>query len=167
MLYNPADCYWIVANDTSQVWSSKIMQYIPASDTTYRAWSQTNPTSRNPARADLAVVMQQDALPLYLNTVKLIVTSAGSPDASGTYELDTPTLTQIGNAARDVASGIGLPTGTFTYIDITGTLRVLSAQNVVDLYKAMTLFVAQTTIAVQLRVMGTATELPGNSVTIP
>lgn len=32
------DCYWQVGTDTTQVWSSAVNGYVPASDATYNAW---------------------------------------------------------------------------------------------------------------------------------
>lgn len=37
-LYNPKDWYWIVAGDETRVFSSKIGNYVPASDATYQDW---------------------------------------------------------------------------------------------------------------------------------
>lgn len=36
--YNPKDWYWVVAGDTSKVFSSKIGDFVQASDPTYQAW---------------------------------------------------------------------------------------------------------------------------------
>lgn len=37
--YLPTDWYWIVAGDTTKVFSSSRADYVPATDTTYTAWT--------------------------------------------------------------------------------------------------------------------------------
>lgn len=38
MQYNPKDWYWIVGGDESQVYSSKLGNYVAVADQTYQAW---------------------------------------------------------------------------------------------------------------------------------
>ena len=38
MPFNILDWYWIVAGSTTQVYSSKISNYVPVADATYQAW---------------------------------------------------------------------------------------------------------------------------------
>lgn len=171
MLYNPIDCYWFVGGDTSQVWSSARMEYVPVGDDAYRTWiAQPEAiTSTNPSRADLADVMREHALPLYFAS-GITITSASNPAINGTYALDQKALDQVGAVARDSAVGFGLPNSaeSFQYSDLTGAVKHLSEANVQDLYKAMRNYIAQTTLAVQKRVMGDASmALPSNQARLP
>ena len=52
--YNPRDWYWIVAGSTTQVYSSKIGNYVPISDAAYVAWlAAGNTPSRIGTEAEL------------------------------------------------------------------------------------------------------------------
>lgn len=168
--YNPIDCYWFVAGDITQVWSSARMMYVPVGDDNYQQWlaSGLNTTSTNPAAGDLSAVMQEQALPLYFGAGITIV-SDSTPAINSTYGLDPTTLDQIGTVARDSAAGFGLPLGaeSFQYPDMDGNIRSLSEPNVQNLYKAMRNYVAATTYAIKTRVMGGAADLPSSTVPIP
>lgn len=60
ILYNPANWYWVVADDTSRAWSSAGAAYAPATDATYAAWlAAGNSATRIDNEADLAAVLQQ------------------------------------------------------------------------------------------------------------
>lgn len=163
--YNPGDCYWFVGGDITQVWSSKRMAYVDVGDSDYQLWL-TQPdivTSTNPAATDLSLVMQQQALPLYFSS-GIQIQSASTPAINATYGLDPTTLDQIGTVARDSAAGFGLPLGleTFTYPDLMGNPRALSEPIIQGMYKAMRNYIAQTTFAVQTRVLGGDAALPSN-----
>ena len=99
----------------------------------------------------------------------IVITSTGTPALSGTYALDATTLSQIGPVARDATGGLGLPGGgsTFSYPDASGTPRVLTAETIQGLYKAMRdcLFALNTTAAT-LAAGGTAS-WPAQTATIP
>lgn len=49
VMYDPADWYWIVAGDKTQVWSSARKAYVPVSDTVYQAWGADG---RRPTRIE-------------------------------------------------------------------------------------------------------------------
>lgn len=169
-MYNPIDCYWFVAGDLTQVWASGRMMYVPFDDAAYQTWlaPEGSITSTNPAQADLADVMVEQALPLYFGT-GIIITSDSTPSINSTYALDADSYTLIGNTARDVASGLGFAIGTTTtpVIDLAGNVQTLTESNVLNLYKAMRMYMAQTQTAVVARVMGGTPDLPSNVVGIP
>lgn len=167
-MYNPIDWYWFIGGDNTQVWSSARMEYVPVNDATYGAWvSMPNITSTNPSQADLAAVMIQQALPLYFGS-GIVITSDSTPSMNATYPLDADSVTLIGNAARDVASGLGFALGTTTMpvTDQAGVVHALSEPNVLNLYKAMRAYMATTQAAVQTRAMGGTAALPSNAVGI-
>lgn len=37
-LYDPSNWYWVVAGNTTSVYSSAVSDYVPATDSTYAAW---------------------------------------------------------------------------------------------------------------------------------
>jgi hypothetical protein len=61
---------------------------------------------------------------------------ATAPELSGLYGLD---LIVLGQAARDVAAGLGLPGGgeTFDYHDMSGTTHAFTAAQVQGLYRGL------------------------------
>lgn len=58
MDYDPADHYWLVADDASRLWSSATASYVAADDPTYSAWhaSGGHPT-RIASEAELDAVL--------------------------------------------------------------------------------------------------------------
>ena len=53
-LFNPADCYWIVAGDTTRVYASARQIYVLVADAVYTAWlAANNLPSRIGTEADL------------------------------------------------------------------------------------------------------------------
>lgn len=54
-IFNPRDWYWILDNSTTQVFSSKVGNYVTVTDTTYVAWlsSGYQPTQRNDTEGNL------------------------------------------------------------------------------------------------------------------
>ncbi len=56
--YNPADWYWIVGGDDTQVWSSAAAAYVPAGNATYQEWrSRDGRPTRIASEAELAEVL--------------------------------------------------------------------------------------------------------------
>ena len=54
MIYNPANNYWFVGGDTTQVYSSATAQYVPTNNVAYLAWLNAgNLTSRINSEAEL------------------------------------------------------------------------------------------------------------------
>ncbi len=52
--YTPTNWYWIIADSTTQVYSSVAVAYVPTSDPTYLAWvASGHKASRLPAQQDL------------------------------------------------------------------------------------------------------------------
>lgn len=96
------------------------------------------------------------------------ITSTGTQSLSATYALDDLTLAQIGSIARDAASGLGLPGGgnTFSYPDISGVPKSLSAANVQALYKAMRDLVWQLNTQFAVLAQGGTPSWPAQTATI-
>ena len=56
--FTPANWYWIVNNSTTQVYSSKIGDYVSAADPTYLSWvTTTRKPTRITSEADLGAVL--------------------------------------------------------------------------------------------------------------
>lgn len=163
--------YWFVSGITTQVWSSNTFNYVSIDDTIYQAWLAVPgniPTAALSA-SDLSFVAQTQILPAYFDSTTINITSNGSSDINSTYSVDSGTLNQVGDVARDVASGLGLPlsASVFQYPDATGTSKVLTPENVKDLYKAMRDYIAAFSYAAQTIVMGGSVDLPSKDITIP
>lgn len=57
-LYNPKDWYWVVADSATQVFSSKVGDYVPLSDPAYVAWlAGDNVPTRIASEAELGDVL--------------------------------------------------------------------------------------------------------------
>lgn len=83
---------------------------------------------------------------------------------SAIWKVDDTALTEVGNAARDSGSGLGLPLGlsTFDYADLGGTVRTMNAAEVAQIYMAMRDYVA----AIVLYDTDVEVALPGQPVFI-
>lgn len=63
--YNPFDWYWIVAGDTSQIYSSRAVSYIPPSDPTYQVWlAGGNQPAKIPNQQELIDVLVTYEVPV-------------------------------------------------------------------------------------------------------
>lgn len=63
--YNPADHYWIVAGDDSQVYSSARAGFVPVDDAEYAAWSGSGTATRIVSMAELEDVLRAAKVPPY------------------------------------------------------------------------------------------------------
>ena len=60
VLFDPADWYWIVANDASQIYSSVAQGYVPPSDPAYQAFlAEGKAATRIASEAELRDVLLQ------------------------------------------------------------------------------------------------------------
>src|SRR5262249_22257775 len=58
--YDPSKWYWIVASDTTRVWSSAAATYVPATDAGYTAWlAEGNMATHIVSEAELQEVLAQ------------------------------------------------------------------------------------------------------------
>jgi hypothetical protein len=93
MTYNPANNYWIVSGDTTQVYSSASAQYVPVSDASYQTWlALGNLTSRINSEAELWDVLS-DQFPAGI--------AAGN--VAGQDELKNRQLTKLDQVAFQIA----------------------------------------------------------------
>lgn len=116
--YDVRSWYWIVADSTTQVFSSAVMAYIDPSDENYVAWTDAgNVATPIDSAESLMSVMAGNWLPLYW-IVGVQVESTATPALNGNYPMDQVTQNQISGVANRIAAGRGLPGGgtTFTYM---------------------------------------------------
>lgn len=171
MAYDLTNHYWFVSGITTQVWSSSIFNYVSIDDTTYQIWLAIpgNVPTAALSASDLSFVVQTQILPAYFNSTTINITSNSNASINSTYAIDAATLSQVGDVARDIASGLGLPlsASVFQYPDASGVSQTLNPENVKDLYKAMRDYIAAFSYAAQTIVMGGNVDFPSKDITIP
>lgn len=88
-----------------------------------------------------------------------------NPMLSAIWALDMITTNQIGSVAKDAAAGMGLPMSQpyFAYPDRNGTMRLMNAEEVQQLYRAMRDYIA----GIMMYDTGRQENLPGQPVYIP
>ena len=97
--YKPSDWYWVVASDTTQVYSSAAVAYVPVSDPRYVAWRAAGGQPTQIAtEAELQAVLSaqfpggwpqtlaQKAAALLNNGLTIV--SATNPDINAVYAID-------------------------------------------------------------------------------
>lgn len=158
-LPDPTDCYWFVAGDTNNVWSSQRAALFPISDPTYQAWSATGKltarigtwselydvlTQHAPSSAPaVAAAHQVDLLPnqiaASLFSAGCHIVSTGTPALNGTYSIDPVSQQQMGGVATSIAAGFGFP-ASLTIIpwpDINGVPHGFNQTNFLNLAYAI------------------------------
>lgn len=170
MAYVPTNHYWSVGGDTANVWSSASFTYVSTSDLTYQTWlNASNSPTNTASAADLSLVAQTQVLPAFFDSATIDVTSNLNSSLNSSYSIDRNTLSQVGEVARDVASGLGLPleADAFQYPDAIGVLKTFGPEDIKNLYKAMRDYIALFSYTVQVIVMGNNIPLPSTNITIP
>ena len=168
MDYQPDNCYWFVAGDTTQVFASDRMTYVTAADSAYQSWlDMGNTTSRNPSAVDLSDVLIDYALPLVL-AKGVQFTSKRVPVLNAVYSLDNTSLNAVGNVARDVVAGFGFPLGnsTFSCKDHDGNVHDFDEQAIQNFYKSARNYIASLTVAIRARASHATDALPNTPVVI-
>lgn len=83
MFYNPSDWYWVVAGNSSVVWSSKARSYLAIDNQTYIDWVAKGgfPTRilSEPELWDVLTAQYPNGLPPPLNLSPIDNTFAGDP----------------------------------------------------------------------------------------
>lgn len=161
--YNPADWYWIVAGDTTKVWSSKRSMYVPPADATYVEWlKDAAPTRINAADELVEVLNNRWVQPVLDAGVSVVSTS--TPSLNGTYALDQKSQAAIASISTGISAGKGLPGGgpTFVYAGITFT----SAQ-FLDLASALEGYVYSFLQSLSTIVTTGSGSMPSATLTIP
>src|SRR5689334_18523312 len=111
MFYKVSNWYWFVGNDTSKVFSSAAMAYVPVTNSLYAAWRAVGGQPSPILNAqELFEVLQQQWVPIYLGD-GMQLESTGTPALNGTYPLDQASQSQITGIAASIAAGRGLPGG--------------------------------------------------------
>jgi hypothetical protein len=169
MAYNPQNWYWQVAGNSTQVWSSARLAYVPASDSIYEAWLAAGNQPTNIVSApDLLGVMQQQAVPRFqVSGVAIISTS--TPSLSGTYAIDPASLANLTALSTGIAAGKPLPGGgtTFNYADIAGVQRAFTAASFLNLAAAIETYVYDFDQALAALIASQSATMPAPSLTIP
>ncbi len=165
-MYNPADWYWFVAGSTSQVWSSRRVQYVPVTDADYLAWCGAgNFASRIISAAELGDVLMQQWLPSIF-AAGIQIASAGTPALNGTYAFDEATQTKIAGVVAGLAAGIPGGGSTFNWPDASGTPHAFTAANFTEFCTALKDYAYSYTQALGALLAGGSASLPAQPVTI-
>lgn len=171
MPYNPQDWYWIVAGSTTEVWSSKRVQYVAVNDATYTAWLAAGgvPTKISSA-LELIGVLQIQWQPVYLAATGVAIQSTGTPALNGNYAIDVSAKADIDGIYAGIKGGDGLPGGgaTFEYFDKDGGSHAFDAASFSNFAKAVRDYFynfAQGLMGLVNQVSGAA--MPSSTTTIP
>lgn len=141
------------------------------SDTTdalYQRWlALGNLPTTTPTQTELTNTLLNSTVPIYINSGLQIVSDA-SPALNGTYAIDPATMASLGSLARDVASGMGFPLGTATYVynDLFGGPHTFTTTQFTSLYIAMRNYLTTLNIAVTDLANGNFASLPPQPQTI-
>ena len=171
--YDPAKWYWIVAGDTTRVWSSATAAYVPTSDAGYIEWlAEGNVPTRIASEAELQEVFaQQYPAGWPPNPVQmafagpLAVACTSIPALNGNYAIDQQTQAQITGIAAAISAGLGLPGGgtTFNWPDVDGNAHPWAQTQFIGFAKAVLNYLYD----IAQFAAGHTSSLPSMNVTIP
>jgi hypothetical protein len=168
VIYNPTNWYWVVAGNSTTVWSSAALAYVPLANSTYVAWlAAGNVATHINSTSDLYGVMAAQVVPDLMGA-GVSVTSTGTPALNGTYALDPVSQAQITAIAAGVAAGKGLPGGggTFNWPTAAGALVAFSSANFLNFATALETFLYNFNQALMALTAGGVATLPSTSITI-
>jgi hypothetical protein len=169
MAYNPSNWYWCVAGNTTQVWSSAQLAYVPITDATYTAWLAAGNLATNiGSPAELIQVMQQQVVPL-LQASGIAIISTSTPSLSGTYAIDPASLANLTALSTGIAAGKPLPGGgtSFNYADLAGVQHAFTAAAFLNLAAAIETYVYDFDQALAALIAGQSATMPAPPLTIP
>jgi hypothetical protein len=175
--YNPAAWYWIVAGDSSKVWSSAAAAYVATSDATYVAWLASGGLA---TKIDTEASLQQVLAAAYPPgwpggdlasriAAGCQIVSTATAALSGTYPLDLEHLFYITSISASLAEGAGLPqdAATVAIPDLAGAPHLFNATDFVNLAKALRDYFASLKATSHALAAGVAMNWPAQPVTIP
>ncbi len=168
MAYTPSNWYWVVSGNSTLVWSSARLDYVPTTDSTYATWRAAGNRATNIGSAtDLIGVIQQQVVPNLL-TGGVVIVSTGTPELDATYAIDSASQANLTALSTGIAAGKPLPGGgeTFNYPDITGTMHAFSAANFLNFAAEIEGYFYNFNQALPVLISGGSTSLPSNSLTI-
>lgn len=186
---NASDCYWFVAGDTTQVWSSAQGASVALTNADYLAWLDDGHltarigswselyevlVSRAPdTAAALAVAHQAELRPdqigAALFAVGCQIASTGTPALNGTYAIDQISQQQMAGVATSIAAGFGFPASLteIPWPDVSGVPHLFDQPAFLNLAYAIQSYIYgiyQTIGALQA---GIPAPWPAQPVTIP
>jgi hypothetical protein len=157
--YNPADWYWIVAGNTTQVYSSSRDEYVPLTDATYLAWLAAGnaPTNIDTA-ANLAIVLFQ------ADVSGLQITSTSTAALNGIYSVSSEQIQLIEGVCLYILMNSKFPGGstTMNWPDIDGAIHTFPSTAV---FQAFATAIADYVNGIRQYINSGGT-LPSSSVTI-
>lgn len=169
MTYNPADWYWAVAGSTTEVWSSKRVEYVAVSDETYVAWAAAgNAPTAIATAAGLFDVLLAQWLPSALSSSPVTLASSGTPALNGVYDICETTRDRITRLALGMAAGKPLPSGesTFSYADTSGSEHSFTGDDFLNFAAKVQEYLYSLQQAVYTRVTGGEAALPSTTISI-
>lgn len=115
-IYNPLDWYWTVAGDTSQVYSSNFVAYLPLNNVSYEVWlaAGNSPTNIGSPQELYEVLIASWVPRIFMQGIN--VTSTGTPALDDIYPLDVQSQQYITSISTGIAAGKGLPGGGGTFM---------------------------------------------------
>jgi hypothetical protein len=171
MSYTPnfRDHYWIVAGDSTRVWSSKNIAYVSVSNAEYLAWRAIGyiPSTIN-STGELLDVLQANWIPLiFANGIE--ITSTATPSISGIYSLADKAINQMVAIATGISAGKQLPGGgsTFNYPDLSNSMHAFTAPDFLNFGIAIENYIYSCTQALHSLLNDELASFPQSSITIP
>ena len=176
MFYNPANWYWIVGDNATQVWSSARVAYVPATDATYAAWLLAGglPT-RILSEAELQAVLTGQYPPgwpptlaqkaMALLAAGLTITSPAIGLTSVAFAADADTQAHVNAEVTSILLNGTFADGTATvmWADMTGTAHAIPS---VAAFKPFASAIAAFVAGVMKCILGISTTLPASVVVI-
>lgn len=114
--FNPLDWYWVVANNASQVYSSKFVAYLPLNNVSYEVWlaAGNSPTPIGSPEELYEVLVSSWVPRVFMQGIS--VTSTSTPSLNDTYPLDVQSQQYITSISTGIAASKGLPGGGSTFM---------------------------------------------------
>lgn len=164
--YNCADWYWLVGGDTSRMWSSARMTFVPATAPPYQAWIQAGKSATQiGSLSELFSVLIETCFPI-ASAAGITVYCQSDDALSGQYSIDAKSLQDISSISTGIAAGKPLPGGGDTFAYPIGSNHRFTGPVFLDFAAAIESFVWAYQQAVSDRLNGTATALPSSILTI-
>lgn len=167
--YTVTNWYWFVGSNRVRAWSSAQVDYVPASDPTFRAWlAAGNSPTVIPSAEDLAGLLSAQWVPIAISP-GVNLTSTATPSLNGTYSLTPSAQVNITAISTGIAAGKPLPGGgsTFLYADANGLPHAFSATDFLNFATEAEAYVYQFGLSLQSLVVGTApVGMPSRDITI-
>jgi len=171
VLPDPSDWYWIVDDDTTQVWSSAKARYVTLTDPLYEEWLESHTPTKIDSEASLFGILM-DKYPsgtpmgrlLAMMNGAIQITSSSKPSLNGTYAIDSASRGNITGIATSINAGLGVPGGaeTFNYPDIQGQPHQWTASLFIEFAREVMNFV----YAISQVLGGHSVDIPSQPITI-